>query len=92
MNILSDDFATFLVCMTAFPFISDMREWGTVTESGDIGVRLKALQEGREGGSLGGKNSCLSLSPFSPPQLLCKRLPRALFIISIVPNILDVDH
>ena len=92
MNILYNNFFTFLFYIDCFPFypwcegVGDCnREWWYWREvESSAGERRR--REWR------GKNSCLSLSPFSPPQLLCTRLPRALFIIWIVPNILEVDH
>ena len=65
--------------LTAFPFIPDVREWGTVTESGDIGGRLKALQKGGEGGSEGVK-TLVCLSPPSPHPSCCARACLALYL------------
>ena len=92
MNILYNNFFTFLFYIDCFPFYPWCEGVGNCNREWWYWREVESSAEGRRRREWRGKNSCLSLSPFSPPQLLCTRLPRALFIIWIVPNILDVDH
>ena len=92
MNILYNNFFTFLFYIDCFPFYPWCEGVGDCNREWWYWWEVESSAGGKRRREWRGKNSCLSLSPFSPPQLLCTRLPRALFIIWIVPNILEVDH